>query len=331
MSNNKKLIFIDYLRSFSMLYIVYYWHLLSYTNAYPDYRNPVAKTITYVIVLGLFTFISGFLNGKSVIKSSTLFDFYIKRFLRIYPLYLIAVFLFFIYGLNDGITSLKSLFFVSMFYKAAPLTLWFITMIMLFYLITPILVKITKYPLKYLIFVILLMAFIIALLWIIPTIDIRLALYLPCFCLGIFCGFNGIDEEFYRIPYLIYFLILSLIIDLIPTGSVNVEILKQIPLMLSSSSLIFVASYKYKNVFPEISLISSLIYTSYAMYLFHRPVYESRKLLYFPDTIILQILYLLGIGFLLITLIDWELQWSNDKLFTKITQNSFILIFIKDV
>ncbi|PSN16413.1 hypothetical protein C7293_02580 [filamentous cyanobacterium CCT1] len=97
-----------------------------------------------LIALGLFTLISGFLSGKSVMRSQGIKDFYVKRLVRIYPLYLIAVVLFFICKENNGITSIKSLFFVSMLYGPAPRTLWFITMIMLFYLMVPFLLSLQK-------------------------------------------------------------------------------------------------------------------------------------------------------------------------------------------
>ena len=81
----KKLKSLDYLRSFSMLYIVGYWHLFNYTDAFPQYSNAVTYTMT-LIVLGLFVLISGFLIGRREVKptdnSSSIVGFYKKKLME---------------------------------------------------------------------------------------------------------------------------------------------------------------------------------------------------------------------------------------------------------
>ena len=86
---------IDLLRCSSIFYIVGFWHLLSYTDAIHDYNNVVTFRIT-LIILGTFVFISGYLIGTKNIelKKQSLISFYFNRVLRIYPLFLLSIFIF---------------------------------------------------------------------------------------------------------------------------------------------------------------------------------------------------------------------------------------------
>lgn len=321
MKNSEKLIFIDYLKSFSMLYIVGYWHLFDYTNYLPIFLYSASEKLAF-ITLGLFTFISGFLSAKSVIKTPKAIDFYIKRIIRIYPLYLVAVVLFVLYGLNDGLTSLKSLFLLSMLYGPAPRTLWFITMIMLFYLIAPFLARLAGNLKKYLLFVVAIMALVMLFKLTFRTADIRLFLYFPCFCAGIYCSINSMENRLFNIRNAIILLIIGLVSYLVKIDSGIIERLKEIPWILSSSYLIFLVSYKNRESFTNISFILFFSYSNYAMYLFHRPIYMTLKSLYFPESGLLQILYLGAFCLVVISLVSWVFQWVNDRLY-KATNNWF--------
>ena len=132
---------IDLLRSLCILYIVGFWHLLGYTEPIPKYDNFITLRITYIL-LGTFTFISGYYIGlkNTVINKQSLIQFYKKRFLRVYPLYFIAIGLFTILHLSDFDTSIKAALIISMFAQPATQTLWYITMLMLFYSISPLII-----------------------------------------------------------------------------------------------------------------------------------------------------------------------------------------------
>lgn len=314
MRSGEKLIFIDYLKSFSMLYIVGYWHLFDYTGFFPASLYPISEKLS-IVTLGLFTFISGFLSAKSIIKSPKIIHFYVKRVARIYPLYVVAAVLFLIYGLQDSLTAWKSVFLVSMVYGPAPRTLWFITMIMLFYLTAPFLVRFADHLKKYLAFSLSVMILVMSLMVILRTIDIRLLLYFPCFSIGIYCAIHGMKNNLINARYAAILLVIGLISYLIPTDWWTIEKLKQVPFILSSSYLIFYLSYKKQELFANSRFIEFLSYSSYGMYLFHRPLYEKLKAFYFPKDGLLQVLYLIGICLLVIALTSWLLQKVNDRLY----------------
>jgi peptidoglycan/LPS O-acetylase OafA/YrhL len=88
-----RILHLDFLRGFAILYIVGVHHLDDYAGNVYHSQWDVAATKAF---LGMFVFISGYLlsmnnpiNGKG-----DLLNFAFKRFLRIYPLYALSLILF---------------------------------------------------------------------------------------------------------------------------------------------------------------------------------------------------------------------------------------------
>lgn len=136
----------DYARAISMIWIVGVWHLLAdYMRL--DIKNPVFSAITYG-VLGTFTYISGYFLGKKQVKNiKDARAFLKKRLLRIYPLFFVSctsLFLVHIVTKADTIVSMKqyllTLAGMSCIFKPAPSTIWYVSMIILFYLFTPLII-----------------------------------------------------------------------------------------------------------------------------------------------------------------------------------------------
>lgn len=307
-----KLIFIDYLRAASMLYVVGFWHLFGYTEAFPEHSNYFTERFTLVI-LGLFVFISGFLIGSAYNSPHTITSFYKKRLVRVYPLYVLAILAFFLLEINDAITSLKALIFISMYYGPPPLTLWFITMLMLFYIMSPVLIKYTCSPIKYLSLVALIFFPTIILQMAFNAGDARLLLYFPCYCLGIYCGRTDLRNKVFNYTNASIILFLGVVTSVFKFNSWTLTQLSNIPLVVSASYLIFTLCYQNESKFQRNSLVNVLSYSSFSMYLFHRPVYIALKEIYFPDTKAMQVFYLMSICLFLVTLIAWSIQKIYDK------------------
>jgi len=319
-NKRQRFVFIDYIKVFSMLYIVSFWHLVGYTDLAQSHKAPITLGAT-MIVLGLFVFTSGFLIGKSAARSASAVEFYVKRLLRIYPLYAIAVVLFFLYDINGPNTSLKSLLLIAMFFNQAPQTLWFITTIMVFYFVTPLLSKQALAPKRYLLTSALLIG--ITVLWsaLFRTVDARLLIYFPCYLLGLYLSINETMSRLftYRVPAVLLALwtlshvVLSRVVLSAEVGLDTdfwsvVSVLKTALFVLSFVYLIFVICYKNRAAFVQVGIISFLSYGSYAMYLFHRPVYISLKSAYFPASGALQLLYLMFIGGAVLAIGAWIVQ-----------------------
>jgi peptidoglycan/LPS O-acetylase OafA/YrhL len=185
---------IDLLRASSILYIVGFWHLMNYSGAAPNYMNPVTIRLTE-IALGIFVFLSGYLLGSKDL-SATLGDivsFYRRRLVRIWPLYAIAISFFIAFGLTTVEKGLLAAFGVSMVYVGPPMTLWFVSMLLLFYFVAPFLIIAERRHFDFLVLALLLYGLA---LWF--QVDYRLALSFPAFALGIFVSRN--DRLFRSIP-----------------------------------------------------------------------------------------------------------------------------------
>jgi len=302
--------------------------MFEYTDKFPGYYNFLTKSITEV-VLALFLFIGGFLAGKSSIKSTKISDFYIKRLVRIYPLYLIAIFLFYLFKIDKDLTLIKSLAGISMIYPPAPLTLWFICLILLFYLATPFLTKLAKKInfIKYCFSLIFIITLLLTFYYTTRALDERLVMYLPTYSLGLYCAVNNVKNTFFRtkilviISIFIFFIYSTLIVK-----NTTIEIsdvytifhhpfissLIKAPFLLICSYFIFMTSYKNQDTFVYIKSIEIISYSSYAMYLFHRPIFEILTFLYFPDNGNLQILYLMTFCIIIIIIISWFIQKVYD-------------------
>ncbi|RKX36209.1 MAG: hypothetical protein DRP71_00660 [Verrucomicrobia bacterium] len=306
------LISIEYLRAFSILYIVGYWHLFNYTDALPKYANPVTGSLA-VIVLGVFVLVSGFLNGSSAKKGVGPIQFYRKRLLRIYPMYALAVLLFYLYGISDATTSLKSLVFISIFYGPSPYTLWFVTMIMLFYLITPLLLGLVGSPAKFLLFSGSLFVIVFGIEAVSSTMDRKLLLYLPCYCVGIYCSRHGFKGRVANIPSVLLVFCLWLVLAFIENDSWTFNQIRNISMVFSCSFLISAICYLNEDRFGKAAVISFLSYSGYSMYLFHRPIYSTLVSLYFPGNELLQVVYLSTVCLLVIIFTSWGIQKIYDK------------------
>ncbi len=277
---NNRLAFIDMLRGLSILYIVGFWHLMDYTNVFPTYSNVVTLRLT-VAIMGLFVFLSGYLlNSKGFeLNSTSLRSFYIKRFLRIYPLYLIALIWFYFFHLSDAVTLLKAGVLISMFLGPPPPTLWFITMIMVFYLMAPFLIAASRQSLKYWLVVSLILIVMVSLSFLSPISDSRILIYFPAFVSGIYVAtikkVASKSAMFLLIIVGLFSVILSMFVKGLPERSYL-----SIPLATISPILIFYVSKKYGDFISKFKFFSIISYASFVMYLIHRPIYLFMKWLY---------------------------------------------------
>ncbi|MFA5983600.1 MAG: acyltransferase family protein [Methylococcaceae bacterium] len=312
-----RLCFIDTLRGFSVLYIVGFWHLMNYTDAFPNYANFITMRIT-VSVLALFVFLSGYLmsNTKLDLEIKIIKVFYIKRFLRIYPLYVFSLFLFFLLHLSNKITLIKAGLLISMFYGPPPPTLWFITMIIVFYLLTPLLIS-AKNTSKLLFRGIVLMLLMMLLSYISPKSDPRLLIYFPAFISGIYMAKSDhLSKGFITKILVLLFgsVVLSVQVNEAPEVSYA-----SIPLAIFSPLAIF---YIFSSIkLPINSLVKHISYAGYVMYLIHRPIYELMLLVYYRFLTMysfnmetLKVGYLIFICLPVIVVISYFVQKSYDKL-----------------
>lgn len=140
-----RLKFIDIARALCMIYIIGFWHLSGYIESY-DLTGMFTSGLTKG-ALATFAFISAyFLGKKNVTTFKDVLDFWSKRLLRVYPLFFISctslLLVYYVLG-NKYITGFGNYVFtltgIAVFIGQAPSTVWFISMLLVFYFITPLL------------------------------------------------------------------------------------------------------------------------------------------------------------------------------------------------
>lgn len=206
-----RIIHLDFLRGACTLYIVGFWHMMEYSEASQNHMNFAAIKLMQ-IALGTFVFISGYfigLNNLDISRHNVIL-FYKKSFLRIYPLYFFAIALYAIFHLSNLTTLIKAASMISMFAKPAPITLWFITMLMSFYIISPFIIVVcsTMHPYKFILYFFLLIGCLLTYSYLTELLDLRLVRYFPSFVLGIFLATNK-NKDVPQNNYILYFLFLS--------------------------------------------------------------------------------------------------------------------------
>lgn len=255
----------DFARALCVLWIVCFWHLINYLPQECRLEgNPlvICKEITLGI-LACFTFLSGYFLKKYEFNSiNDVLEFYKKRFLRFYPLFVAATLCLLVSG-----SSFKQVIFailgLSLFIPPAIQTLWYFSMLLLFYLFTPLL-KAKETPKMRIVFLVIVIAVLVVGYF---FADQRLIMYFPFYLLGLNLP-NKIVEKMMSLPILL--LSISVFVGFCFVGSDNlilqiVQAVAGVCALLSFSKLV----YNDKIQRP----VAFIAEASMCAYLFHRPVY----------------------------------------------------------
>ena len=309
---------IDFLRVIATLIIVGYYHVFNYTDAFQNFNNFISWGLT-LIPVGLFALISGYLVGirKKFTSLKEILSFYSKRVVRIYPLYLLALILFLVLDIDDFTTVAKAAILLSMFLPPAPSTLWFITIIILFYLISPLLVNLSDNVANYLITCALIFLLLLGYLYI-HELDIRIMLYFPAFALGIL--FAKFETWFLKLNLGVVTLlfVISLGFSFIQFNSWTITTFKVLPMLVTGSLAIMIFALKAEHRLPDSKWIKFLSYSSLSMYMFHRVIYKAMIDIYFPANDLFQVLYLFGVCFPVVILVSWLIQKTYEQIIFRI-------------
>lgn len=290
---------IDFLRAICMLYITSIFHLTQYLGDNHYLNNNVYGNSFMWSCLGTFSLLSGYLLAKKyccdTLKDAALF--YKKRLLRFYPLFLLSTICLYLIGFNDIKQSVYGLLGLAPFVTQPPKTLWYISMIMVFYLLCPIIL--TRENKKRIIRSILILLCIVVLSRFI-FIDIRFIFNLFAFLLGV-CFVNYEERVLALISSLkrkIMFssLIIGIyILAFLGLGVIgNVFLFRKIVDLFGILVLIVLANLIKLDRCKK--LILFLSYLSMSFYLFHRFTYWLCLKIFEPQEGTLLLLYLLFVA-----------------------------------
>lgn len=307
----------DIARSISMFYIVGILHLTAYTDLAISQNKAFVSLIWST--LGIFTFLSSFLLASrySFKTINEILTFYRKRVLRFYPLFLISSLLLLAIHFNTTTETLKGIFGIAPFWKPQQHTLWYISMLIGLYLLTPVL---CKRNCKYQFGVFTIIFLVIGIIdYLFHSVDARIYYYYIVYFIGIVCAQYASEKSKLLSNSNVVFII-ALLIYLIVFYMLFFHTEKRLIMMAEGYLGIFVIlnicsriekMVEKRDRFKE--LISFLSYASMCAYLFHREIYWLLLKIKHPQTNWGTILYLFFIGVPIVFFLSYYIQKYYDK------------------
>ena len=309
-----------------MFYIVGIFHLSQYLGSEYYLNNNVYGNSIMWSCLGTFSLISGYLIGRKY-NCETWEDvlfFYKKRVARFYPLFFLSAVLLYTIGFNNLWQTINSLLGLAPFLKPRPLTLWYISMIMVFYFISPVVLNVERVKRSLALFI----GF--AVLSHFIAIDFRFIFNLFFYLTGL-CTSSLSTKEFFNNKkrvnggggrfltticliaiYAIMFFLLRENNDIGPyrmlTNTMGVFCL-----------VLFV--YMQKSLLKYEKLITFLAYTSMSCYLFHRFVYWVVLSIFKPQETLLLAIFMFLVAVPVCFAFSYCIQKMYDRFISKIVKS----------
>lgn len=314
----------DIARSICLFYIVAILHLSQYLGqSFYLYNTFIGRLITFSC-LGLFTFISGYLIGKKYTftptsSSKDILRFYKKRFIRIYPMFFLATILLCLIGFNSLLSSALGLIGMASFVTEQPKTLWYVSMLILFYLLTPLVNR------KSTLWKILMSTSIIVLfctLKLFIPVDTRFIFNLFFYCLGLVLS-NINVRYFNRTDHSNTILHIAVIVGFIAFLLLTNRFYQNTPALLFTSAIGVMALFSLSNLLSNIHnqafsfFISFISYASMVCYMFHRFYYWAGLKVFSPGTTVTKVIYMITI-FTIGLVVSFFIQKRYDHIIQKV-------------
>ena len=305
---------IDILRVLTILFVIMVRHIDDYAS--DMFQCQFVSDVT-VISLGVLVYISGYLlvtTNQSLNSITDIKVFIIKKILRIYPLYALALLIFYFLSIINEYKLISGLLLYNIYIGEYILTLWFIPMIMAFYLIFVLLdynYNLRKFlSITFLIFLLLLTERIIF-----RKFESVLIVYFPAFIFGILAArysnyLKLITKKSIFFLLIIFFMILFLK-DLAP-AKLGLMFSTLMIISFSLSSMFFLNKIKINKQITK--FVNNLSYASFCMYLIHRAIFSISLLIWKPSSNILTLVYLYMVSIPVIYYLSFAMQKYYDKL-----------------
>lgn len=307
---------LDALRSFAVLYIVGWFHTVSFKTSF--------ENLLCCCVMGLLCFISGFMLSKRHIfdDSHEIVNYYKRRFFRIYPLYFVVLTIYLLMGIITIDTYWKSVLLTNMIIREPLLTLWFISMMFIFYAVVPIFLH-NYSTIKALLLLVLLWGGLMIVHHFTDLIDLSLPLYIVPFVFGMIVARDTILKKVLENNQLLLFCTVTLLCVLwfFPpqTGIVQIIVLD---IGLIASIPIFLPFGRYMSNQLPLKLIEFLSYASFLTYLSHRVLYALGGKLYHSPNKLIALFYYGCLVLPAMIVISYYLQLAYDKLMGEVRINA---------
>lgn len=303
-----------------MLYIIAFWHLSGYSGIFEIPYGEYLKNAS----LGLFMFVSGFLLGmKYKIRSLEDAKFFIlKRFFRLYPLYALSLLLFWAHSAINTKTLLLSLVGASTFFPPQPPTLWFVSMLLVFYVLF---VFLSGLEYKYkLLFILIVYSIMIVLCFYNRAIDHRVLYYFPCFGMGtLLSDTQSLFDKglLWGCISLVFFVAGVWVLETYQLNFIS-YCLVRFGISMSGCYLMLLLAKMLSRITLTEKIFNPLSYASLAAYMFHRQIISAIRMIYWPDPSMWRVFFLyvvcipvvLGSGYIIQLLYDKTLLLIRGRL-----------------
>lgn len=307
---------LDLLRALAIFYIVAIRHLDDYAG--DIYCSKIDDVITYSL-LGLFVFLSGYLlslRTPAIRSKHEILTFLARRFLRIYPLYILALLSFYLFCMLSARDVVIAALLLNMVTGTSVLTLWFVSMICLFYLMFPLVVQ--NYSLlKTAALCVGIVVLVTSVRKMFGLFDAVIPLYWPLFLLGVVsCKHALLDGYAYNGIVLVGSLPLFAVACFLYCCTGTYETLSLIALMTSSLPVCLTIGKSLSGILKK-SIYRRIAYASFCMYLFHRVVFSVLTRVYSPKSNAYAVLYLSLVGVPIIVYGSYQIQKFYDLVTTQ--------------
>ncbi|MFN2156497.1 MAG: acyltransferase family protein [Anaerolineae bacterium] len=307
---------LDLLRAAGFLYIIGFWHLLDYSLAPTWHHRPPVQLLTWC-VLGVFSYISGWLLSRRYVLDTParIVRFYGRRFVRIYPLYLVALTAFLRVRLIDVVTYRQGVLLLNMITGRPLVTLWFVTMILLFYALTPAYLY-QSTALKTIVLTAALWAGLVALHLSTGAVDLRLPQYLIPFAGGILAARSPPLARALRDRRWLAASPLVAVATALAFTRWDDPLLKSIVAVLAIAGTLpgFLLVGRVLSERLPVVWIGRISEASFCAYMIHRLTYQAGMALWKPTSLPASLLYLLGILLPATVGLGWLIQRGYDSL-----------------
>lgn len=339
------------------IFIILFHHLPQYYFNYYDLKYlglgvdlSVINDLNRYLGLGIFMFSSGYLlyKGENSFSSwNDLGQWLLRRYVRILPLYWLALLIFIlgagginIFSFAAHVLGLQVI--VKSVYCKPIFTLWYVGVIITYYYFFAIIVRFGNTRWKFLVLGTSIFVILFGVKSFFGITDGRLMIYFPVFFIGMLASREGWLEKLHVRHFLAITGILSALIFLyveylypqfvispvrykILSFSYIIYLLIRILIMLMFSLFVFYCSgvivkergYKYLRL---------VAYSSFCMYLFHRPVWHVLHLVYKTDQYFIYGIYMIILGVSCILMLSYVLQKIYDIYFAKRIEEKLIRV-----
>lgn len=321
---NKRIALIDVARSICIIWIVCFWHMNQYfkdgLEIFPSNTiiREYALTFTHG-VLSLFSLISGYLmSQKKISTKKDIINYFKKRFQRFFiPLCVSCICLSTIGYINY--TQIFTICFgVSQILSAPyPNTLWFFSMIILFYILTPIILLLKQKSIYITTYFCITIYFIFYIGNRLFYFDIRLIEYWPFYFIPLLYS-QKVDclVNYMKRVKIIVIITIALFI-LLKLQLIQNNIFQQLMLFFKSSIicllLLSLSMYIEKIIFIK-RFFQYISYASLFAYLFHREIYSVLYHIVGPYTYFYSVIF--GVA---LFIMSYYMQLIYDKILKQFT------------